>query len=96
MTALDAQLAALPGDVAAFAVVSRFAARNAAHEITIRDHLIARTGLPVTCGHELSARLNGPLRAVTAVLNARLIGLISGLIAAVEADDDPPRASPRR
>ena len=29
------------------------------------------TGAPVTCSHDLSARLNGPKRAVTAVVNAR-------------------------
>jgi len=43
------------------------------------------TGKPVTCSHELSQALGGPKRALTAVLNARLIGLIAGLIAACEA-----------
>ena len=44
-----------------------------------------RTALPVTCSHELSAGLNGPRRALTAVLNARLVGMIDRLIAACEA-----------
>src|SRR6185436_6593366 len=65
-------------------VTAQFATRNPAHEIAARDVLRAVTGLPVTCGHELSARLNGPRRALTSVLNARLIGLIAGLIAAAE------------
>jgi N-methylhydantoinase A/oxoprolinase/acetone carboxylase beta subunit len=38
------------------------------------------TGKPVSCSHHLSARLNGPKRSLTAVLNARLIGLIDRLI----------------
>ncbi len=42
------------------------------------------TGRPVTCSHELSANLNGPKRALTAVLNARLIGMIDRLVAACE------------
>ncbi len=42
------------------------------------------TGKPVTCSHELSAGLNGPRRALTAVLNARLIGMIDHLISACQ------------
>ena len=68
--------------VSGFAVTAMFATRNPEHEIAARDLLIAATGLPVTCGHELSAKLDGPRRALTSVLNARLIGLIAGLIAA--------------
>ena len=67
-----------------FAVASVFAVRNPAHEIAARDLIIAKTGKPVTLSHELSARLNGPKRALTTLLNARLIPMISGLIAAVE------------
>jgi N-methylhydantoinase A/oxoprolinase/acetone carboxylase beta subunit len=67
-----------------FAVASVFAVRNPAHELAARDMIIARTAKPVTLSHELSARLNGPKRALTTLLNARLIPMISGLIAAVE------------
>ena len=42
------------------------------------------TGKPVTLSHHLSARLNGPKRAVTAVLNARLISIIDGLVRTTE------------
>jgi N-methylhydantoinase A/oxoprolinase/acetone carboxylase beta subunit len=38
------------------------------------------TGRPVSCSHHLSAKLNGPKRALTALLNARLIGMIARLI----------------
>ena len=71
--ALDRALADLEGSVAAFAVAGMFAVRNPEHEIAVRDRLRKRTGRPVTCGHELSSRLDGPRRAMTCVLNARLV-----------------------
>lgn len=67
-----------------FAVASVFAVRNPAHELSARDLIRSKSGKPVTLSHELSARLNGPKRALTTLLNARLIPMISGLIAAVE------------
>ena len=77
---LDRLVAGIEGDVEGFAVAAQFSVRNPAHETLVRDHLLATTGRPVTCGHELSSSLNGPARAVTCVLNARLIGLIDGLL----------------
>ncbi len=71
------------GRVAAFAVSAMFAVRNPAHEIAARDLIRAETGLPVTCAHELSSNLDAPRRALTALLNARLIPLIQDLILAV-------------
>jgi len=73
----------LPG-VTGFAVAGHFAVRNPLHEIAAADLIRAEAGKPVTCSHELSARLGGPKRALTTVLNARLIGLIQHLIAATE------------
>ncbi len=81
---LEAGLAKIAENVSAFAVASQFATRNPAHEIAARDAIIELTGKPVSCSHELSARLNGPKRAMTAVLNARLIGMIGHLISAAE------------
>jgi N-methylhydantoinase A/oxoprolinase/acetone carboxylase beta subunit len=81
---LASELQRLGSSIAGFAVTARFATRNPAHEMRARDIIAAATGLPVTCGHELSARLNGPKRALTAVLNARLIGKIATLVAACE------------
>jgi N-methylhydantoinase A/oxoprolinase/acetone carboxylase beta subunit len=40
--------------------------------------------LPVTASHELSAKLGGPRRALTTLLNARLISMIDRLVAATE------------
>lgn len=79
-TALDD----LPPGTTGIAVAARFATRNPAHEIAARDIIREQTGLPVTCSHELSSALGGPKRALTAVLNARLIGMIDRLIAACE------------
>jgi len=84
LAALAPQVAGLADQVMGFAVAARFATRNAAHEIAVRDMIRRVTGRPVTCSHELSAQLNGPKRALTAVLNARLIGMIDRLVAACE------------
>ncbi|RUX40564.1 hydantoinase/oxoprolinase family protein, partial [Mesorhizobium sp. M7A.F.Ca.CA.002.09.1.1] len=43
-----------------------------------------KSGLPVTSSHELSAKLGGPRRALTTLLNARLISMIDRLVAATE------------
>ena len=69
--------------VAAFAVAGYFAVRNPAHEQAVRDLVRELTGKPVTCGHELTSGLDAPRRALTALLNARLIPLTASLIRAV-------------
>ncbi len=84
LAALERQVAALKDQVMGFAVAARFGTRNPAHEVAARAVIRAVTGRPVTCSHELSAQLNGPKRALTAVLNARLIGMIDRLVAACE------------
>jgi N-methylhydantoinase A/oxoprolinase/acetone carboxylase beta subunit len=78
------ELERLGREVMGFAIAARFATRNPAHEIALREAIRSATGRPVTCSHELSADLNGPKRALTAVLNARLIGMIDRLISACE------------
>jgi N-methylhydantoinase A/oxoprolinase/acetone carboxylase beta subunit len=40
------------------------------------------SGKPVTCGHHLSSELDAPRRALTALLNARLIPMINALLTA--------------
>lgn len=84
LTSLDEALDGLAPTVSAFAVCAYFAVRNAAHEIAAADLIRTRTGLPVTASHELSARLGGPRRALTTLLNARLISMIDRLIGATE------------
>ena len=83
--ALRDTAAALGNEVLAFAIAGHFATRNPEHEIAARDLLRELTGLPITCSHELSSALGGPRRALTTVLNARLINLLERLIEATEA-----------
>ena len=84
LAALEAALPELAAGVSGFAVCAYFAVRNPAHEIAARDLIREKTGLPVTASHELSAKLGGPRRALTTLLNARLIAMIDRLIAATE------------
>jgi N-methylhydantoinase A/oxoprolinase/acetone carboxylase beta subunit len=70
--------------VSGFAVASQFATRNPAHELRAMELVAEITGRPVSASHQLSAKLNGPKRALTAVLNARLIGMIDRLIGRAE------------
>ncbi len=69
--------------VAAFAISGYFGVRNPVHELRVKRLARRLTGLPVTCGHELTANLNAPRRALTVALNARLIRLSQQLILAV-------------
>ena len=84
LDALDATLPDLAGSVSSFAVAGYFAVRNPAHEIRVRDRIRAAVHLPVTCSHELSSRLGGPRRALTTLLNARLVSMIDRLVGACE------------
>ena len=70
--------------VSAFAVSGYFSVRNSSHELIAKRLVHELTSLPVTCGHELTSHLNAPLRAVTALLNARLIPLMRELIVSVQ------------
>ncbi|WP_135502559.1 hydantoinase/oxoprolinase N-terminal domain-containing protein [Roseovarius aestuariivivens] len=82
-TALSAWLDSID-PVSAYAVAAQFATRNPAHELRAAEIIRATTGRPVSLSHQLSAKLNGPKRALTALLNARLIGMITRLIARAE------------
>jgi N-methylhydantoinase A/oxoprolinase/acetone carboxylase beta subunit len=81
---LRAFLAEHGAGVGSFAVASQFATRNPAHELRAMALVAELTGRPVSASHQLSAKLNGPKRAMTAVLNARLIGMIDRLIGRAE------------
>ena len=71
-------------DASGYAVAGQFATRNPSHENAVAEMIRERTGRPVSCSHHLSAKLNGPKRALTALLNARLIGMIDRLIRRAE------------
>ena len=83
---LDAAAAAIrrhAPKVAAFAVSAYFSVRNPAHEIALRRLVREMTDLPVSCGHELTSKLDAPRRALTCALNARLIPQLQQLVRAV-------------
>ena len=84
LDAIRVGLRGVADHISAVAICSLFAVRNPAHEVAIRDMVRTEFNLPATCSHELSAKINGPKRAVTALLNARLIAMIDRLIAAAE------------
>jgi N-methylhydantoinase A/oxoprolinase/acetone carboxylase beta subunit len=83
LSAVGAAVEAHAAKVSAFAVAGYFGVRNPRHEIAVRDLLRDLTGLPVTCAHELTSNLDAPRRALTAVLNARLIPQLQQLVLAV-------------
>ena len=70
--------------VSAYAVCSQFAVRNPEHELEAAKIIRKLTDRPVSLSHQISAKLNGPKRALTAVLNARLVALIDLLIVKAE------------
>ena len=78
--ALQQAVMARQDQVDAFAVSAYFGVRNPDHELRTRELIGQLTGLPVTCGHELTTRLNSVRRATTVALNARLVPLLRELI----------------
>ncbi|AYG64609.1 MULTISPECIES: hydantoinase/oxoprolinase family protein [unclassified Rhizobium] len=84
LAALRDALPELAKSVSSFAVAGYFAVRNPAHEIRVRDCIREISHLPVTCSHELSSKLGGPRRALTTLLNARLVSMIDRLVGACE------------
>ena len=80
VAALREAVAGLAGRVEAFAVSGYFGVRNPAHEEQAKALIEGMTRLPVTCGHELTVRLNSIRRATTVALNARLVPLLRELI----------------
>ncbi|MFN2284153.1 MAG: hydantoinase/oxoprolinase N-terminal domain-containing protein, partial [Anaerolineae bacterium] len=87
--------------VAAFAISSYFSVRNPAHELRIKALVEELTGQdgslpsPVTCGHELTTKLDAIRRATTVALNASLIPVLHDLIRTVRRSlDDLGIAAP--
>ncbi len=70
--------------VAAFAVSGFAGSINPEHELQAKKIIQEETGLFVSCGHELSDTLNFQTRAVTAVLNARIIPRLASLLLDLE------------
>jgi len=66
--------------VDAFAVSGYFSVMNPDHELQVRALIEEWADAPVVCGHELTSKLNSLKRISTAVLNARLLPVIQGLL----------------
>lgn len=71
------------GSVDAFAISGLLSIRNPDHELRVRDLIRSKCSLPIVCGHELTSQLGFYERTITAVLNAKLIPIITELIVAV-------------
>jgi N-methylhydantoinase A/oxoprolinase/acetone carboxylase beta subunit len=84
LSPLNTALPELTQTVSGFAVCAYFATRNPAHEIAACECIRSVAHLPVTASHELTSKLGGPRRALTTLLNARLISMIDRLIEATE------------
>jgi N-methylhydantoinase A/oxoprolinase/acetone carboxylase beta subunit len=75
---------AVKGKVDSFAISSFLSVRNPSHELELKKIVQEECDHPVICGHELSSKLGLYERTITAVLNARLIPIISDLVASVK------------
>lgn len=82
MEALDAVIDRVAASgVAATAICLLNAFANPAHEIAIRDRLLARCpGMAVSCSHEVSPEIREFERTATTVLNALLVPVIAGYV----------------
>ncbi len=66
--------------VRAFAVTGYASHVNPNHELAVVAEVRQATGLPATCGHEVSSIRNYRIRAETAALNARIIPCLQALM----------------
>ncbi|MBT4890335.1 MAG: hydantoinase/oxoprolinase family protein, partial [Rhodospirillales bacterium] len=82
--ALKKAIHELAPDVDSFAVAGYFSVRNPDHEDRARTMILELTDRSVTCSHELSTNLDAPRRALTTLINARLIPLLQSLIISVQ------------
>ncbi len=80
-------------EVTAFAVSGYAGSINPEHEIRVKEIIQKETGCFVTCGHELSDSLNFQTRAVTAMLNARIIPRLAGLLLSSTTNCPPGRST---
>ncbi|MDD1769522.1 MAG: hydantoinase/oxoprolinase family protein [Methanomassiliicoccales archaeon] len=67
-----------------YAISSYLSVRNPEHEIALKEMMQSITDHPVVSGHELSSRLGFNERTLTAVLNAKLIPIVSDLVLSVK------------
>lgn len=71
------------GKIDALAVSGYLSVRNPYHEMRVKTLSDQILGVPVVCGHQLSVSLGFDERAVTAIMNARLLPVIRKLMDSV-------------
>ncbi|HXZ23241.1 MAG TPA: hydantoinase/oxoprolinase family protein [Methanomassiliicoccales archaeon] len=76
---------ALAPEVDAYVVSGMFSICNPTDEENAREMIAKRTGKPVVVGHSLTTELGVKERTVTAVLNAKLLPVISEFLSSVSA-----------
>ena len=80
---LQSQLRPLLDSAEAFSVSATYSVRNSDHEQRVKKIIEQLCDKPVTISSELSDGLNGPLRALTATFNVRIVSLILNLVESV-------------
>jgi len=81
---LRSQLQPLLDAAEAYSVSANYSVRNSDHEQRAREIILQICDKPVTISSELSDGLNGPLRALTATFNVRIVSLILNLVESVD------------
>jgi len=84
LDAVKAVILEMKDQVDAFAISGYLSVRNPIHEMQVSDLVRELTGYPVVAAHQLSTDLGMHERTVTAVLNARLMPLITDLMNSVK------------
>ena len=82
---LRSRLEQFRGKVDAIAISGFLSIRNPEHELAAQALIMEVLGLPVVCAHQLTTTLGLAERTVTAVLNARLLPIISELVESVKS-----------
>ena len=74
----------MKGKVGAIAISGIFSVRNPEHELAVQKIVTELLDLPVVCAHNLTRELGVYERTLTAVLNARLIPVVTELLSSVK------------
>lgn len=82
-TKLKREIESIKTSVEAFAIAGNYSIRNPEHEQRARQVINRCCEHPTTISSELSDGLNGPLRALTATFNVRIVSLIIKLVESV-------------
>ena len=83
--AVRAFLESVDGKIDCLAVTGFMSVRNPKHEQRVKQMAKEILGIPAVCGYELSSGLGFNERAITSVMNARLIPVIDELLKSVSA-----------